>query len=398
MEIDDVLSEKNACVASRLHFVSAKFLYGKPLKEARAAAARGGHSASSNTVSLTPLELMTASPVCCQKDCLGGNLIAGVDATECWMDRAANARTQLAKQVMIREFHLQLPGICRNAAQTVLGVSRDSITKARARPSEAPPHGLLAHYEANPRALTFKQERLVHFFQTFIAGCPTSHSGLAHINSAIPVDGRKGLWKFFSRMNPLVDVQRSMFMSNLARYLVKAGFRGLDGAHVDHNVCPSCRSFKYEKDALILQRSMLCDGRECADDPSSTLEERLQHIQQMEERLVEAQEEHAQRNSMCREHVSWWQRQAQFAAAVTEEYDNVRDVSRASVPRIAMWHCDGEASRQLPHARLESVGGGFLGRMQTNVGFADLVTYECENFFLPDLLHAESVSMLIDII
>ena len=125
MEIDAILSEKKACVASRLHFVSAKFLYGKPLKEARAAAARGGHSASSNTVSLSPLELMTASPVCCQKDCLGGNLIAGVDATEYWMDRAANARTQLAKQVMIREFHLQFPGICRNAAQTVLGVSRD---------------------------------------------------------------------------------------------------------------------------------------------------------------------------------------------------------------------------------------------------------------------------------
>ena len=72
MEIDAILSEKKACVASRLHFVSAKFLYGKPLKEARAAAARGGHSASSNTVSLSPLELMTASPVCCQKDCLGG--------------------------------------------------------------------------------------------------------------------------------------------------------------------------------------------------------------------------------------------------------------------------------------------------------------------------------------
>ena len=63
MEIDAVLSEKKACVASRLNFLSAKFLYGKPLKEARAAAARGGHSASSNTVSLSPLELMTASCV-----------------------------------------------------------------------------------------------------------------------------------------------------------------------------------------------------------------------------------------------------------------------------------------------------------------------------------------------
>ena len=35
MEIDTVLSEKNACTASRLQFVSGKFLYGRPLKEAR---------------------------------------------------------------------------------------------------------------------------------------------------------------------------------------------------------------------------------------------------------------------------------------------------------------------------------------------------------------------------
>ena len=82
MEIDAVLFEKNACRASRLQFVSAKFMYGKPLKEARIAAARDVHSASSNPVSLSPLELMTESCVCCQKDCLAGNLIAGIDATE----------------------------------------------------------------------------------------------------------------------------------------------------------------------------------------------------------------------------------------------------------------------------------------------------------------------------
>ena len=398
MEIDAVLYRKNARIASRLQFVSAKFLYGKQLKDARAAAARVAQSSRSNTVSMSPLELMTVARVCCQQDCLGGNLIAGVDAMDYWMKRAANTHTQVAKQVMIREFHCQFPGICRNAVQTVLGVSRDSITKARAEPSELPRHGLLAHYEANPRPLTFKQETLLRFFQTFIAGCPTSHSGLAHINSAIPVNGRKGLWKYFRRLNPLLDVQLSMFMSSLSQYLLKVGFRGLDGAHVDHNVCPACRSFKYEKDSLILQRSMLRDDGECADNPTSTPEARLQHIQQLEERLAEAQEEHARRNRMCRDHVSWWQRQAQFATAATTEYDDVRPVSRASVPRIAMWHCDGEASRQLPHALLETVGGGFLGHMQKNVGFADMVTYECENFFLPDLLHTESVSMLIDMI
>lgn len=83
---------------------------------------------------------------------------------------------------------------------------------------------------------------------------------------------------------------------------------------------------------------------------------------------------------------------------MTKESDDIRHVSCANVPRIAMWRCDGEASHQLPHAHLESVGGGFLGRMQKNVGFADLVTYECENIILLDLLHIESVSILIDTI
>ena len=63
---------------------------------------------------------MTQASICCQQDCLGGNLIAGVDATEYWMVKVANTHTQLAKQVMIRDFHRQCPGICRNAVQAVL--------------------------------------------------------------------------------------------------------------------------------------------------------------------------------------------------------------------------------------------------------------------------------------
>lgn len=82
MEIDAVLSEKNACTALRLQFVSTIFSYGKSLKEARARAACGAHSTSSNPVSLSPLDLMTQSCVCSQKDSLGGSLIAVVDATE----------------------------------------------------------------------------------------------------------------------------------------------------------------------------------------------------------------------------------------------------------------------------------------------------------------------------
>ena len=401
MEIDKALSEKNACASSRLHFVSANFLYGRPLEEARAAAALGTPSASSNTnsrSSRSSLQVMTESDFCCSRNCLGGNLIAGVDAMQYWIERAANARTQRAKQVMIREFHCQFPGVCRNAAQAVLRVSRDSITKARKTPSAPPPHGLIAYYEAHPRPLNFVQDRLVDFFATFIAGCPTSRSGLAHINSAVPVNGKKGFWKLFRRMNPQLQCKESMFMANLSRYLRNKRFRGLDKARVDHNVCPVCATYKYEKDALILQRAMLRENGERLRDSGSAIEGRLQELADKEKRLEEAHSEHEARNVVCREHVAWWQHQAKFANAATKECDGLRSATRASVPRIAMWHCDGETSRKLPQARLASDGGGFLGRMQKNVGFADLVTGECENYFLPDLLHTESVSMLVDLL
>ena len=104
------------------------------------------------------------SSVCCKRDCLGGNRIAGVDAMEYWIKSAANARAQRAKQVVMREFHRHFPGTCRNATQAVLRVSRDSITKAPKTPSAHPLHGLIGHYAANTRPLNFIRHRLVDSF------------------------------------------------------------------------------------------------------------------------------------------------------------------------------------------------------------------------------------------
>ncbi len=84
MEIDAKLCERDACEASRLKFVSPKFLHGKPCKSAGDAAVRCGEIVDSNSV-LSPLELMTETRVRCSKNCLGGNGIGGVDATEYWM-------------------------------------------------------------------------------------------------------------------------------------------------------------------------------------------------------------------------------------------------------------------------------------------------------------------------
>lgn len=211
MEIDAVLSEKNACASSRLHFVSAKVLYGCPLKEARAPAALGTPSASSNANSRSSLEVTADSSVCCRRDCLVGNLIAGVDAMEYWMKRAANERTQRAKQVMIRNFYCQFPGICRNAAQAVLRVSRDSITQARKTPSASS-----SWFDRSQRS-TFTSLELCSRspcgpFRDIYCWLPEESIGLGAPQLRGPVNGKKGFWKLFRRMNPQLDCKARMFM------------------------------------------------------------------------------------------------------------------------------------------------------------------------------------------
>ena len=71
-------------------------------------------------------------------------------------------------------------------------VSRESITwLAQNGEIELPEHGLIAYFRNNPRPLISVQSSPEYFFET-IAGNPTSASGLAHINSVIPVNARKG--------------------------------------------------------------------------------------------------------------------------------------------------------------------------------------------------------------
>ena len=90
----------------------------------------------------------------------------------------------------------------------------------------------MQYIRANPRPVTPVQEALTRFFDTYMAGSPTSESGLAHINSAIPVNGKSGLYKTFVRMNPLMPMCFSTFASNLEIYFRKKGFKGLDKARV----------------------------------------------------------------------------------------------------------------------------------------------------------------------
>ena len=100
---------------------------------------------------------------------------------------------------MVRDFHDQFPGICRNLTSAVLGVGSAVIAnerrRARAGASEPPENGLVQHIRANPRPMTPVQESLRSFFDIYLAGSPTSESGLANIHSAIPVKGKRGLYK-----------------------------------------------------------------------------------------------------------------------------------------------------------------------------------------------------------
>lgn len=230
-----------------------------------------------------------------------------------------------------------------------------------------------------------------------------SETQRAHINAVVPVNGKNGLWRMFIR--DVADVPRSTFRNVLHRYLGDKGFKGgLERAHVDHNVCPTCRELKYkvERNELSvrettreLQRILVgTDG----SDEYDALQARLNELRAESARLAAEKRSHAQFNAHCRSVIAWWRNKAIDALGANEGVEREESPARSSVPEICIVHCDGEAGRKIPHARLDSDGGGFEGRNVKNVAFADMATGETHNFFLPDFVRTESTSTLIDMV
>ena len=110
---------------------------------------RGQPPRVAHTVELNPLavaaELMTQSSVCCQQDCLEVNH-RGLGRDRVLDGQSGEYAHAAREKVMIRSFTASLRVFVGTPRQGSGGI-KDSITKARAKPSEPPPHGLLAHYQ-----------------------------------------------------------------------------------------------------------------------------------------------------------------------------------------------------------------------------------------------------------
>ena len=137
-------------------------------------------------------------------------------------------------------------------------------------------------------------------------------------------------------MNPMMDVQCTTFMANLRRYLEKTAEVRL---HTLTTTCPTCRMFKYEEDTLVLQRSPLND-----EEREHSALEKLRDIQHKQERLAEKVENTSTRTRYG-EGTPPVAELGTVRHRATKEYDTNLDMRRDGVPRIAMWHVDGEASR-----------------------------------------------------
>lgn len=152
------------------------------------------------------------------------------------------------------------------------------------------------------------------FLDTYLVGNPVSETRRAHINAVVPVNGKKGLWKMFVR--EVAKIPRSTFNNVLERWLKFRCFTDLDRAHVDHNVCPTCRALKFKRDRTQLlmaevrralnQTSPVIAGERNITDTMDQLQNQLHALQDEAAALRREEAEHAEFNAHCRSVIAWW--------------------------------------------------------------------------------------------
>jgi len=416
-EIESALRRRDCCANARFEFVSKKFAYRQRRLNASvqtSSSASGRPSSSASAGSQLSRTILFEGTICCKRQCLG-NVVLGTDALCEFIRRRDTAVRQMERQELVDSFMSCYPGVCHAAVVIALGVSRSLVQKrikvlktCGRQASGSTQHGLRRYRKMFPNYRLDPEVRntLNRFFSAYLVGNPMSTTRMAHISSVLPVNGKQGLWKYFQREEK-IQISLSTFKNVLKKWLGENGYTGVDRrTHVDHNVCPSCKNHLLRRDQLESKMRELEIRRECASRDSSyhdltaNVEEEFERVELQRCQLEEERQQHAAHNTHCRRLISWWQHQAMYAACVSAEEDeaSVQNRARNSMPTIAMVHCDGEAVRQIPHVRLESVGGGFEGRLIKNVAFYDYVTMKTENFFMSDMVRTESTSTLIDMI
>jgi len=388
------LERVGACRRSLFEFVSRKFAYRSVLQSQT----RGEQLLSSQSSN----EILNVIAFCCQRRCLQ-RYVRGVAAIDEFRRRARAARpSQHARMNVLLDFLNSYPGVCTSACCTVMGCTHNLVVRARniqrVGNTIRARHGLV-QYRAivRPGNVDLELEQFVFsFFDLMTCGNPMSTTRKCHINTVLSVPGFKGLYKLY-HANGGLKLGLSTFSSIAQRWLRARGYSGFDRRYVDHNVCPRCKELHFKKNALTirlqrlaaqvgtLQNSQLLRLVEMemgGDDTASREEE--DSAASLERQLKVLEEERAQHqalNAGRRQLVSFWEYQAKYAAYATGMTKNFggaydyaalpRSPARVSNGSIAIDHVDGEAGRELPHVRLDSVGGVFFGVRVKNVAFAN---------------------------
>ena len=404
--IDDELASRGACAASRLHFVSKKFLYKYYKKRRELEIVARSLSASTDSS-------FSSGRICCTARCLEDFFVQ--EQLDELASMLVRSRTQSDRRKLLRVVCRLFPYLCRRAVRLLIGCDEKTTTRMRKALANNTDGEILVHAlkkcreECPPNNLNVAlQMKLFEFFDVFTCGNPMSETARARITSIFPINGKQGLYKFFIQ-HCGVPIAQSTFMNMLSRWLKLRDFKGIDWAHVDHNVCPSCKYLRYEHDRLTLDIKQMERAR---TEEEALSEESEALIQEMKAKLVDLEltkRNHHEHNQRCRRVIRFWITQAKYAAHVTSAlapaYGKPYDLSRLEVSplrcskvAIAEFHVDGEASRTIPHVRQDTVGGGFAGRHVKVVAFHCSATGETFNYILPDVLHSESTAMLIDLI
>ena len=314
--------------------------------------------------------------ICCYRNCLG-NIVTGTDAVTEFTRRRKEATTQAQKQMLVDTFLVTFPGVCKAATQLVLKVGKTLIETRRKRLQRGEPpgpseHGLIEYRKQNPmyRVEPGLLRNVNFFFDTYLVGNPVSETRRAHINAVVPVNGKQGLWKMFLR--EVAQIPQSTFNNALNRWLKFHGFTDLDRAHVDHNVCPTCRALKYKQDRIELlvaearralnQTAPVITGDENTSNTMDQLQSRLHALQEEAAALRHEVAKHGEFNTHCRSIVAWWKfcavrARVKFDSTHRAAGNTSRSPARASVPLICIVHCDGEASRKIPNCRHDGARG-----------------------------------------
>jgi len=359
--------------------------------------------------------MLYVGTLCCGERCIQ-TMMGTVEAVHLYRMKASRATTQKGAIEVLIDLQTHYSGICTAACKMLTGCSNDLVSKARrlrdANESTSRAHALVL-YRSKVRLanVDVRVEKLVHrYLDEMTSGNPMSTTRRCHINRAMSIMGRRGLYRYYMA-NGGVAVKETTFHNMTNRWLRERGYDGgFDKRRIDHNVCPTCKTLCFKADSVQMRIHLLASETSGVEipvfgdvAPNAEGEEAptVEVLRRELESVRSDMEEHRRSNAERRAQVQFWVEQGKFADFVvtrrSSKYGGKLDQNLVSAPArnsnggIYVAHVDGEAGRKIPTVRFETVGGGFEGIRIKNIQFENLSRPESHGYFL-SLLHKKDNS------